>query len=171
MKKRCTKCELEKEYNEFYKDKRTKSGLYSACKKCSYFENKEYKIKWSKENRKYWAEYKAKLRRDPKEHLDRNISYAIWFALKGKKAEREWEKLVGYTITDLMKHLENRFDNKMSWDNYGSYWWIDHIKPRSLFKYEEAEDIKFKECWALENLQPMEKIANIRKSNIFFMIQ
>ena len=56
----------------------------------------------------------------------------------------------------------------MTWDNYGSYWWIDHIKPRSLFKYEKPEDKEFKECWALKNLQPMEKIANIKKGNKIF---
>ena len=53
----------------------------------------------------------------------------------------------------------------MTWDNYGSYWWIDHIKARSHFKYKTAKDPEFKECWVLENLQPMEKIANMKKSN------
>ncbi len=53
----------------------------------------------------------------------------------------------------------------MSWENYGSYWWLDHIKPRSSFNYESPDDKELKECWALENLQPLEKIANIRKGN------
>ena len=43
--------------------------------------------------------------------------------------------------------------------------WIDHIKPRSLFKYKKPENKEFKECWALNNLQPLEKIANIKKFN------
>lgn len=55
----------------------------------------------------------------------------------------------------------------MNWDNYGSYWHIDHIKPISLFKYETAEDPEFKKCWALDNLQPLEKIANLKKGNKF----
>lgn len=167
MKKICSKCGIEKENKEFYKDNRTKSGLYSACKKCSYFENKEYKTKWRKENKKYWADYKRKVRNDPKERLDDNMRTMIWLALKGKKAGRGWQKLVGYTIQDLMKHLESQFDNRMNWDNYGSYWWVDHIKPRSLFKYKIVEEQEFRECWELKNLQPMEKMANIRKSNKF----
>ena len=55
----------------------------------------------------------------------------------------------------------------MNWSNYGSYWWIDHKKSRSLFKYEKTEDQAFKDCWCLANLQPMEKIENIKKGNKF----
>ena len=104
---------------------------------------------------------------DAKFRLDSNMSSLISQSLKGKKAGRSWKKLAGYFIEDLIKHLESKFDNKMSWDNYGSYWWIDHIKARSLFKYETAEDPEFKKCWALENLQPLEKIKNIKKGNKF----
>ena len=45
------------------------------------------------------------------------------------------------------------------------YRWVFHIKPKSLFNYTYPEDQEFKDCWALNNLQPMEKIANIKKSN------
>lgn len=97
--------------------------------------------------------------------LDKNLTTIIATSLKGKKAERKWENLVGYSVEDLIAHLEKQFDDKMNWQNYGSYWWIDHIKAKSLFKYENPEDKEFKNCWALENLQPMEKIANIKKGN------
>ena len=110
--------------------------------------------------------HKEKICRDPQFHLDKIVGTAIYTALKGKKAERKWESLVGYTIKDLMKHLESKFESWMTWDNYGE-WVIDHIKPKSLFKYETAEDPEFKKCWALKNLQPLEKITNIKKSNHF----
>jgi 5-methylcytosine-specific restriction endonuclease McrA len=73
--------------------------------------------------------------------------------------------LVGYTVNELINHLEKQFDGKMSWDNYGSYWDVDHRKPRSLFHYENAEDPEFKECWSLKNLQPLEHKENLRKGN------
>lgn len=63
------------------------------------------------------------------------------------------------TYQDLIKHIEKQFDDKMTWDNYGSYWHIDHIRPKCSFKGNE-----FKECWALSNLQPLEAIENFRKS-------
>ena len=112
-----------------------------------------------------YAEKRGKI--DSKFRLNRSTSTLIWKALTGKKAGRKWEKLVGYTINDLTKHLEKQFDDKMSWDNYGIYWWVDHAKPRSLFKFETAEDPEFRRCWALSNLQPMERIINIQKGNSY----
>ena len=131
---------------------------------------KKYLKKWRIDNIKHWRkwnrEYFNKKRKlDSKFGLDMNMANAIGLALKGKKRMRKWQDLVDYTFKDLIKHLENQFDDKMNWGNYGSYWWVDHIKARSLFKYETAEDLEFKKCWALSNLQPLEKISNIKKSN------
>jgi 5-methylcytosine-specific restriction endonuclease McrA len=107
---------------------------------------------------------KQRRKTDSKFRLDSNISCAISSCLDGKKWWRRWQDLVGYTIEDLIKHLESKFEPWMTWDNYGK-WEVDHIKPKSLFHYETAEDPKFKECWALENLQPLEKAANRKKYN------
>lgn len=110
-----------------------------------------------------WQKYKRKT--DPKYRLDENMGSAIARSLKDKKAKRPWEALVNYTLEELMRHLEKQFDNKMSWDNYGSYWAVDHVKPRGLFNYTAPDDLVFKQCWALKNLQPLEKIENIKKRN------
>jgi hypothetical protein len=59
--------------------------------------------------------------------------------------------------------LESKFDDKMSWDNYGSYWHIDHIIPQSKLLYNSMEDENFKKCWDLQNLQPLEATANMKK--------
>ncbi len=116
-----------------------------------------YKRKWQKHTRKI----------NPKYRLDENMGSAICRSLKDKKAGRKWEILVNYDLEELMKHLEKQFDGAMSWDNYGNYWAVDHIKPRSLFSYSSPNDPEFKQCWALNNLQPLEKIENIRKNNIY----
>lgn len=114
---------------------------------------------WKRNNKhKKWKE-------NPKFRIDTILSNAIRRCLCGAKSFRSWDSLVGYTVDELMNHLEKQFTPQMSWDNYGSYWDIDHIKPRSLFHYEIAEDQEFKDCWALSNLQPLEHIENIRKSN------
>ncbi len=84
------------------------------------------------------------------------------YALKGKKAGCKWEKLVGYTLADLMAHLEAKFADGMTWENYGE-WHIDHIKPRSMFSYAAPTDPEFLECWALSNLQPLWELDNLRK--------
>ena len=41
---------------------------------------------------------------------------------------------------------------------------IDHMKPMSAFRFETAEDDNFKQCFALENLQLLPAIENMRKS-------
>jgi 5-methylcytosine-specific restriction endonuclease McrA len=51
----------------------------------------------------------------------------------------------------------------MSWDNYGTYWHIDHIIPCSNFDF--SDPIQQKECFNYTNLQPLEAKANIKKSN------
>lgn len=104
---------------------------------------------------------------DPKFRLNQAITNCVCKALRGKKAGKRWEILVGYTLEDMVKHLEKKFDEKMSWENWGNYWHIDHIKPKSLFKYTSPDEIEFKKCWALENLQPLEKFANIKKGDKF----
>ena len=150
---------------------------------------KGYNQKWLKENPKYHQSYqkhrksqrgyyqahresqqkyfnkysKQRKATDLGFRLECHMKAVISASLRGKKAGRQWEGLVGYTAQDLIAHLEKRFDNRMSWSNYGSYWHIDHIKPKSLFKYDKPEDQEFKDCWALLNLQPLEAIANIKK--------
>lgn len=109
--------------------------------------------------------YAVLKRKNPRYRIDASMASMIWQSLKGIKAGRKWEALVGYTLKDLIEHLEKRFTDKMSWKNYGPYWHVDHIKPRILFSYVFPEDKEFKECWALNNLQPLEGIANIKKGS------
>ena len=51
----------------------------------------------------------------------------------------------------------------MSWDNYGSYWEIDHIKPCDSFDLSNLEEQK--ECFIFTNTQPMKISDNRKKSN------
>ena len=64
-----------------------------------------------------------------------------------------------------MEHLESKFDDKMTWDNYGSYWHVDHIVGVANFNYTSYEDEAFKKCWSLENLQPLYGVDNLKKGD------
>ena len=49
----------------------------------------------------------------------------------------------------------------MNWDNYGTYWEIDHIIPRNLFNnIFDYKSKNFQICWSLMNLRPLEKSLN-----------
>ena len=41
----------------------------------------------------------------------------------------------------------------MTWENYGDYWEIDHIKPIENFNFEDENQIF--ECWNYKNLRPL----------------
>ncbi len=73
-------------------------------------------------------------------------------------------KNLNYSMDDLKNHLESKFKDGMSWDNYGE-WHIDHKIPDSHFTYDKMNDEQFKLSWSLENLQPMWAIDNQRKYN------
>lgn len=121
-----------------------------------------------KNNKEYGKEYHrqyVKIRRsEPKERINHTVSGAIYKALKERKNGHHWESLVGYTLLELMSHLEKQFKPGMSWGNYGnSGWHIDHKIPQSVFNYTSPEHIDFERCWALENLQPLWEKENLVK--------
>jgi hypothetical protein len=114
---------------------------------------KEY---WASWYARFGKERLAKLRQDPRSRLDGAISNGIWRTLNGGKAGRTWESLVGYSLVDLITHLEKLFWPGMTWENYGRNGWeVDHVIPKAFFKYESCDDEDFKHCWALSNLQPL----------------
>lgn len=63
-----------------------------------------------------------------------------------------------------MRHIEARFVDGMSWENYGE-WHIDHVTPLSWFQYKSVTDEGFSAAWALNNLQPLWAEDNLSKNN------
>lgn len=101
----------------------------------------------------------------PKGKLSHNIARVIHMSLtKGSKAGRHWECLTGYTESQLKAHLEKHFLPGMSWKNYGE-WHVDHKIPIAVFNFETPEDLDFKRCWSLKNLQPLWAKENTSKQD------
>jgi hypothetical protein len=86
----------------------------------------------------------------------------IYVALKHTKAGKRWEALAGYTVHDLIAHLESKFQPGMGWHNFGE-WHIDHVRPRASFSFSSPADPAFLECWSLRNLQPLWAKDNLKK--------
>jgi hypothetical protein len=76
----------------------------------------------------------------------------------GKKSSTE--NLLGYDHNELKTHLEKRFLENMSWENYGE-WHVDHIIPISKFKKDTPPNIVNR----LDNLRPLWAIDNIKRQN------
>ncbi|HVL72226.1 MAG TPA: hypothetical protein VM434_10105 [Beijerinckiaceae bacterium] len=109
------------------------------------------------------ATLRKQYEKDPLRYL---ISNQIAATLKkaGTSKQREsFSKLLGYTADDLRAHLERQFTKKMTWDNHGTYWEIDHIVPLASFKITSPHDPEFKAAWALTNLRPLPAKLNRSK--------
>lgn len=135
---------------------RTTVGLMSKHTKELYRAGCNHKQADRDARRFYVREYFNHRLKEPRFRLDHRMARAVRGSLQnaGGKRGRTWESLVGYTLDDLRQHLESKFTDGMTWGNMGK-WHIDHIRPKSSFNYTSAEDADFRECWALDNLQPL----------------
>tara|TARA_Y100000294_G_scaffold129109_1_gene120926 strand:+ start:415 stop:990 length:576 start_codon:yes stop_codon:yes gene_type:complete len=165
--------EDKRQYNKEYYQK-NKYKIYKRWKKWCIVNPEKRKlqlIRYRKRNpdeiRRRGRIDARKRRENPQKRLRMNISTLIFKRLKrrlsGKYRKSSFDFLP-YTIEDLMKHIESKFQKGMSWDNYGK-WHIDHIIPDSSFHYKNINDAEFQKCWALENLQPLWAKDNLMKSN------
>jgi len=70
--KKCSNCGELKPFSEFYKDKCSKDGLQSYCKKCmkEYYENNKEKI--NKQQKEYYENNKEKINKQQKEYNKNN---------------------------------------------------------------------------------------------------
>ncbi len=154
--------EKHKEMKERYRSIKENKKKELEAKKL-WRKNNPDKVK--EEKKRHYEKYK----KQPKFRIDAAMSSHMRKQIKkyGFIKNKHWEELVGYTISDLMQHIESLFylDANLSWENYGTYWHIDHIIPKSKFYYTSCADEQFRLCWALNNLQPLEKIKNIKKGN------
>ena len=95
--------------------------------------------------------------------IQRNLKARVYFAVKekGSRKHARTMELVGCTIEFLKSHLEKQFDHRMTWDNYCSFWEVDHIIPLSSFDLTKEEEQKKAFHWS--NLQPLEGKENRSK--------
>lgn len=138
---------------------------HRPCKKCGVHVMGSQRVFCSKNCLTTYRKEMAEAR-IPQDRLNRNMRRSVVRHLAiGVKDERSWRSLTGFGSKELMDHLESKFQVGMTWQNYGSYWHLDHIKPVAAFFFSSPEDQEFKECWALSNLQPLTAKENRKKSS------
>lgn len=130
---------------------------------------KEYHAQWRDKNRdklneknRHWIQHKRKT--DNSFRFKDRLRTAVWQCLKERNINKinTTFDLLGYTLEELMVHLEKQFTEGMAWDNYGE-WHVDHKIPMASFNFETVEDREFKLCWCLDNLQPLWGPDNLSK--------
>lgn len=148
-----------KRNHEYYNDNKE----YFKLKGQKYRKNNKEKIREYRKN-KYKNDIEFKMAEKLREWVRRCLNYK-------KNIKKHTFDTLNYTASQLKQRLESQFNNGMTWENYGSYWHIDHKKPLSLFNfYLPNGEIDYHQIFlanCLANLQPMLAIENLKKNNKF----
>ena len=131
---------------------------------------KEKNKKWAIKNRNILKIKNKKWKKEKdyyKKRRKNNLSYKLITNLRSRNSKIFRGKIKNLSTKEslectpefLQQHLIRQFNSKMTVENYGKYWHIDHIIPISSGKtVEEIHKLNH-----YTNLQPLEKIENIRK--------
>ena len=135
--------------------RRKNPELISARNRNQYLKNKasrnDYSKRWNSEQRKS----------DPLFRLKSNLRTRTNGAIRrgGYTKLSGLNESIGCDWPTLKDHLSSHFTREMTWENYGSYWVVDHHIP--LASAASSEEIVA--LCHYTNLRPLEKAENLRK--------
>jgi len=151
---KCEKCNKEKVLKEFAKLK--KFYKKKICISCYPKFLSEQKTEWCRNQHKCNINYRLK----------KSLAARLRNVLIKNNSTMNY---IGCNIQYLREWFEYNFTLEMNWENYGSYWSIDHIIPVNYFDLTK-EDEKLKCCnWS--NLTPVTINYNSSKKNIIDLTQ
>jgi len=114
----------------------------------------------SERHRKYML---TRRRKDPAFKLTMNLRSRVYRLLRKKSKSTYTLRLLGCSLGELMAHLESKFSDDMTWDNYGTLWHVDHIIPLASFDLTKPEHLRAACHWT--NLQPLGAEENLKKQH------
>jgi len=146
--------EIKEKVREYVKDNRE---FVNKRKRENRDKNKDY---YNKKNREYIRNKKSN---DPLYRLICSIRNLISqsFKLQFTKKSKKTIEILGCDFETFKEYIESQFTDEMNWDNYASYWQLDHKIPISWS--EKEEDVY--ELNHYTNFQPLFWRDNISKGN------
>lgn len=170
--RKCNICKVNQPLLNFHKSKRSKGGYFITCKTCqnikrtnrnkqpdTYIKEKEYRkknIHKTRNRQKFRYNFDVSFRL--RQVIRSRFKQAILISYK----QTSVIDLLGCTIDFARQWLEYQFTDKMSWNNYGKYWHIDHVKPCCAFDLKHIEEQKA--CFNWKNIRPLSAKENIIKN-------
>jgi len=126
--------------------------LRSVCKKCDRIYDRNYNTQRKRNDLNY--------------KLRKGLSARIRQALRHQKSHKTSAtiKMLGCSIAELKAFLQNKFEDGMTWENYGE-WHVDHIKPCAAFDLTKTDEQN--KCFNFSNLQPLWEEDNHTKNSFF----
>lgn len=183
----CPRCKRELSFENFFKGKsyRHSDNMSIYCKGCYKKDNYDRRVqKYKQQDYEYHKKYvennrervKAYFRSDSikrwRKKWNQNESNRIALILR-QSLHRITHNIgkvdnfvyyLGCTIEECRQHLENQFQEGMTWDNYGrDGWQIDHIIPCAAF--DLSDSIQQRICSNFRNLQPLWAKDNASKGS------
>ena len=176
-------CNKELPINKFHLKSRKTRQRESRCGDCilasrdkeqirktrkNWYENKGGKELVKKRNEEYKPirneKHRNRCETDPEYKMKCLVRNRIGDCLK-RNGERRTKKIeyLGMCTYDYKKWMEFQFDEHMTWENHGTYWEIDHVKPIDSFDLTKEDDIHA--CFNWKNTRPLEKSENNSKHN------
>lgn len=192
--KLCKKCNIKKSLDDFCNRKGEVDGKHRYCKIClnsnfkTYYHTSGrkksiYYKQYRENNKEYFNKYctnhyhtnKDLYREWNRNQYDTNIEFKIKHIVSARihsalktyqtlKRDRTIEYL-GCSIEEYANYLESKFTPEMTWENQGTYWEIDHIKPIDSFDLNDENQLY--EAFHYTNTQPLNWKENREKSNKF----
>ena len=133
------------DYKEYFKKHYQKNKAKRKASSQKSVANRKDEVR---EYHRIWKQNKRS--NDPhfriKDSVQSQINQAVRYYNLEKKSLTVEE--LGCSIQEYFIYLESQFDDKMSGDNYGLYWEIDHIQPLSKggsFHYTNTQPLTINE--------------------------
>ena len=187
-KKRCTKCDSIKFFEDYSPQKAGFMGRTARCKVCANEydkdfqsknpirakrdkspEAKEYRKQYVAENKDWWRKYEREYRSSRRQEdmffkIKSNLSSRLSDLIKNRSVGQKTVELLGCDKDTFLQHLESQFTEGMTWENYGlKGWHVDHIMPISSYDLTNEDEVK-KACH-YTNLQPLWWQDNLEKGD------
>lgn len=132
-----------KEYNKQYQKQRYETDLNYRNKRKEYNRNQ------------YHSDLNYKIRKI--------LSGRIKNVLNGISKSNNTQQLLGCSLEFFKDFVEFSFYDNMCWDNYGSHWHIDHVRPCASFDLSDPGQQR--ECFNWRNLSPLRADKNMSKKD------
>lgn len=157
--KTCSKCKIEKSFDNFYKNKLGKNGFSSRCKECFKKIVKEYKVKnkqeVSKYSKKYYQENKNYFKHYFKKNKEKLIEYNRKYFQENKlyrnecfNKRRKTDPLFKLRVS-IRTNISNSFKRGNNQFRKGSK--TENILGCTIQEFTEYLKSKFSEGMTLEN--------------------
>ena len=135
---------------KYYQENRSKMDL---AKKVWHEKNKDKMKEWTNEYMK--NRYRTDLDYRIKSIMNKRIRDYV------RSKTNPTLEFLGCSIEDFKEWIEYQFDENMNWDNMGTYWSFDHVKPCKSFDFSKETEIL--DCYNWTNLRPLKATENSSK--------